>query len=436
MISARIWRQAMVGLFLLSFAPGSIYSNDWPQWRGPDRTAHVPAGVGVLKSLPDEREVVWEKKIGEGLASPVVAGGRLFYFDAQDGIETIHALDARTGEEIWKAPIDSTFQDRQGPAGPRNTPVVDGDRIYAVSCKGELQCLDTKDGKVRWRTNFTNDFGAVFIGERGNIPGAARHGNNGSPLVVGDRLYACVGGLDGAGVVCFDKYSGEVLWKSQNDQAAYAPPVLATVAGRQQLICFTVEGVIGLDPDNGKLFWRVPVTTAYGRHVAVPIVWQDYVVVSSHQAGLIGIRISKSESGFSAEEAWVSQEGAMNFASPVRIDGQLYGVGPNKNLVCVDIATGKLLWSEEGYFFTPGGKAFAAFIVFPQQRVLMLTDGGMLVLFEAKASGFTELDRLQASGLNWCFPAYSDGKLYVRDGLKGAGNLLCLDLESEAALTE
>jgi len=366
-------------------------------------------------------------KVGEGLASPVIAAGKVFYFDNAGGKETLHVIDAATMRELWRKEIDGTFSDSQGPTGPRCTPVVDGDRVYAQSCKGELQCLSVNDAKVIWRVNYTNDFGAIFVGEKGNIPGAARHGNNGSPVIDGDHLIACVGGTNSAGVVCFDKRTGKVVWKSQNDQAAYAPPVVTTIAGLKQVVCFTAEGLIGLCAQDGKLLWRVPMKTAYARHVTTPVVYEDIVVVASHQIGLIGTKIRKAGGELNAEQAWLSKEAAMNFASPVAMGKHLYGLGPAKNLVCVEIPTGKLMWSKEGHFNTSADKAHASFIVMGK-NILTLTDGGLLVLFAADSRAFKEIGRAQVCGMNWCNPAYAEGKLYLRDGIKGAGELLCIHL--------
>ena len=400
---------------------------DWPQWRGPQRTGHVPPGEPVPDKLPVTPKALWRLKVGEGLASPVVAAGKIFYFDAEQGKETLHAIEADSSKELWKATIDNAFGDTQGPAGPRCTPVVDGNRIYALSCQGELQCRGITDGKLIWRTNFTNDFGAVFIGEKGNAAGAARHGNNGSPLIMGERLYAPVGGTNGAGVVCFDKNSGRVIWKSQNDPAAYPPPVLATLAGITQVICFTVEGLIGLRESDGALLWRVSMKTTFGRHVTTPVAFEDIVVVASHQVGLVGTKIARAESGLKAEQIWLHKDLAINFSSPVLVGQHLYGLGPNKNLICVDVATGKLMWSKEGYFNTSADKAHAAFLVMGK-NVLTLTDGGELILIEANPAEFKEHSRVQVCGLNWCNPAYVGGTLFVRDGIKTTGELLCLEL--------
>src|SRR5204863_2046716 len=90
-----------------------LRGEDWPQWRGPDRTGHVPSGAPVPRVLRTQPETVWQIKIGEGLASPVVARDKLFYFDNQAGKETLHALNASDGSELWRAPVDDTFTDEQ-----------------------------------------------------------------------------------------------------------------------------------------------------------------------------------------------------------------------------------------------------------------------------------------------------------------------------------
>ncbi|MFN0068732.1 MAG: PQQ-binding-like beta-propeller repeat protein [Limisphaerales bacterium] len=393
---------------------------DWPRWRGPSNDGHAPVGTAALESLPAEPRVLWQAPAGPGLASPVKAGGLVLAFDAQAGLETLRALDARTGVERWRAAIDEPFSDSQGPTGPRGTPLVDGDRAYALSCRGELHCRALADGGLLWRVNYQTNFGATFTGERGNTPGAARHGNNGSPLVDGPHLLVQPGGTNGAGVVCLDKLTGEVVWKSLDDMAGYAPPVVAELAGRRQVIVFTAEGVVGLDRRDGRELWRVPVKTAYARHAATPVVVGDLVLVGSHQAGLLGLRITAAGDGCRVETAWTSREAAPNFASPVAVGGHLYGLGPTKNVVCVEAATGALKWSQPGVVTTSADKAFGGFLVIGG-RLLVLTDAGEVVLFDANPAAYRERGRAQVAGVNWCNPAYADGVLYLRDGLKNEG---------------
>lgn len=419
-----VWFAAIVACGRLENACAA----DWPSWRGPTRDGHAPADQILVTNIPTEPKTVWKSKIGPGLASPVVAGKIVLCGEGTEGKEVFRAVDRENGNEVWRAEVDETFHDNQGPDGPRCTPLIDGDRAYVVSCRGRLTCLSLADGRKLWSVSYVDDFGAVFIGEKGNIPGAARHGNNGTPLIVGERLFTQAGGTNGAGIVCLNKRDGKLLWKSQNDQAAYGSPALAKLAGADQLLCFTAEGLVALHPEDGALLWRVPIKTAYARHVTAPVWDGDVVVVSSHQVGMIGTRVSKDGSGFKAEQAWLSKDVAMNFASPVAIGKHLYGLGPRKNLICVEIATGKQMWSQDDVFTTSADKAYGGFLVLGQ-NIMCLTDAGLLVLFSGTPEKYAEVGRAQVCGVNWCNPAYADGRLYLRDGNKqSGGDLMSLQL--------
>ncbi len=399
---------------------------DWPQWRGPTRDGVLPANGLALNRLPDEPKVVWKIKSGEGLSSPVVAGGTVFHFENRGGKETMVALSAADGSEKWAKGLAPVFEDGQGPRGPRCTPVVDGDQVFAQCSRGTLHCLDAQNGRVQWEIDYAQ-LGMRFIGEKGRVPGAKRHGFTCAPLVIGNAIYITVGGK-GAGIVCIDKDTGKTIWSALDYQSGYAPPIPVTLAGRQQFVCFFVEGAVGVGVRNGEELWKVPLTTDYGRHVAAPMVHGDTVIVGSHQTGLQGITITMDGNRLKAERVWKNIEAQPNITHGVRVGGHYYGIGDPAKLVCVDIATGKTAWSDDSLFFPDAKRAMAAFIVMGQ-NILALTSGGELCLFEASPNGFNELGRTQACGINWCMPAYVDGRLFVRDGIKKkGGNLICLDL--------
>ena len=168
--------------------------------------------------------------------------------------------------------------------------------------------------------------------------------------------------------------------------------------------------------------------TDYGRHVAAPLSHKDMVVAGSHQVGLQGIRIAREGDKLSAATVWKNIEAQPNITHGVRVGNHYYGLGDPAKLVCVDIATGKTEWSEDSLSFPDPKRAMAAFIVM-DKNILSLSSGGELCLFAASPKSFTELGRTQVCGINWCMPAYADGKLYVRDGIKKkGGNLICVVL--------
>jgi len=380
----------------------------------------------LLTSLPDQPKVLWKIKSGEGLASPVVAGDSVFLFENRNGNEAMVALSIADGTKQWATELSPVFEDGQGPRGPRCTPVVDNGQVFAQCSRGTLHCLNSKTGEIEWEIDYAT-FGMEFVGEKGRVPGARRHGFTNSPLVVGGMVYATVGGK-GHGIVCLNRTNGEVVWNALDYEPGYAPPIPAVLAGQHQFVCFFVEGLVGVDVRNGAELWKIPMKTDYGRHVAAPLTYKDTVVAGSHQVGLQGIQVTKNGDKLAATVVWKNIEAQPNITHGVRVNDHYYGLGDPAKLVCVDIVSGKTVWGDNSLSFPDSKRAMAAFIVMGE-NILSLSSGGELCLFAANPKEFVEIGRTQVCGINWCMPAYLDGKIFVRDGIKKkGGNLICVDL--------
>ena len=418
--SLRVWVRhlsvAGVALHVLS-----THAADWPQWRGENRDGHASAHAPTIASLPKDVKPVWKMAIGPGFSSPIVAGGKLIYLDAQDGQEVVHAVTAARGQELWKTPFAQAESDEWG-SGPRSTPFAEGDRVYVQSMDGHFRCLNLADGKVLWSVPFEK-YGIRFSTKSAEGT-AARRGNNGSGIVDGDFVYVPVG-AKGASTVCFDKRTGQEIWKAGDDEAAYASLLVATLAGQKQLVAFTADALTGLDLKSGRALWRMPFKTNAKRHAATPVIDGDTVTVNSQTIGLVRVKITKTTDGFSATETWANKPLTINLATPVLAGGHLYSYGPirTKDYVCVEAATGTLKWTQSGFGIGKDQTDYASSIVVGK-NILLLTYDGQLVLIAANPEKFTELGRLQVCGKTWVHPALADGKLYVRDGR----DLLCLDL--------
>lgn len=405
-------------LCLATVLPCLSASADWPQWRGPNRDGAVKDTSHTLTALPQSTAPIWKLDIGKGQASPVVAGKTLVFLDEENAKEVANGVDITTGKKIWSTPFAESvdFSNTYGP-GPRCTPMIDGDKVYVQSCNGEFSCLSLKDGKTVWKTSYAKDFGATFFLNQ-NDPAAKetaarRHGNNGSGVIDGNRLFLPVGSPEGGSLVCFDKNTGKVLWKAGQDNAAYSSMVVATLSGVKQVVWFNADALMGADVSSGKVLWRVPLKSGAKRHIVTPIIDGDTVTVASHSIGLIKFRISKNGNGLQANEEWRNQTLKINIATPVLVKGYLYGLGPGSRteFLCIDFTTGQVKWNQ------PGFGDYASVMSF-QDKLLVMSDAGELRLLQADPTKYEELGRLQASGKTWSFPAYSDGKLYVRDGSK------------------
>jgi outer membrane protein assembly factor BamB len=381
---------------------------DWPQWRGPNRDGH---SAGPLPAaLPENAAPLWRIPAGHGYAGPVTSGDRLVYADEADGHETWHAVNRATGSELWRTALGPTFADEFEP-GPRCTPVIDGDRVYGQTCKGEFRCVGLADGAVRWKFSFS-DYGAPWSDDRNNGPGAAaRRGNAGSPLIVGDSVVVQVGSDKGACLAAFDKKSGRLLWKSQNDLTCYSSPVLAQAGGVAQIVTATCEGLLAVQPAGGAELWRVRFKTAANRNVLTPVVDHDTVYFASFSTGLRATRITPAAGGgLRAEEAWFNPQLKIHLSTPVLAGGFLFGPGPAKSgtYACVSAADGRQVWSQPGF-------GDVASTITDGERLLIFAESGEVILADAKADGWKERGRFQGGGRSFSHPAYADGVLYVRD---------------------
>lgn len=396
----------LVVLFPLFLQGAASLADQWPQWRGPARDGHA-AGETIVAEQLREPSPLWRIAVGGGFASPIVAGGRVIYLDEDGRQEVAHAVDAQTGQPVWKTPFAEVYQDEWG-AGPRSTPFTDGERVFVQACNGEFRCLDFATGKVRWGFSF-GDYGAKFLGSKAREGTATRRGNNGSGLLDGDSVILPVGSVQGASLVCLDKVEGRLRWKTGEDEAAYSSLMVADIAGARQVIAFTADALLGADRITGKILWRVPLKTNAKRHTMTPVVMGNRILVTSHTFGTICFEVSQRDGQFTAREFWSNPDLKINLATPVFSQGFLYSHGASKNLVCFDAATGKERWSQPGF-----GQQYSSTLAAGGQ-LLVLTDEGEAALVQASPEKYVELARTQIAGKNWSHPALAAGRLYVRD---------------------
>jgi outer membrane protein assembly factor BamB len=392
---------------------------DWPQWRGPQRSGSVSDPAHQLNGLAASPKQLWEVAVGPGQSSPVVAEGRLLFMDGVDGNEVVHCLDKSTGKEIWRAAVGPMveFQNSYG-EGPRCTPLVDEGRVYAQSCGGEFKCFSLKDGALVWGFGFGEKYGATWFGNKSPDPGsketaARRHGNNGSAAIDGDRIFVPVGSPTKGTLIAFDKKTGKELWAAGADNTAYSSVMVGTLADVRQAVHLTGDALMGVDVQTGKVLWREPLKTGAKRHVATPIIDGNTVTVTSTSIGLIRFNVVREGGEFKLNRAWENAEMKVVISSPTQVGKHLYSPGPgNKcDLVCVDAATGLTSWKESGL----GDYASVTAV---NDALLVLDSTGELRLARASSQKYEELGRAHFIGKTWASPAYSDGKLYLRDASK------------------
>ncbi len=397
--------RSLLSFVVLALALAGL-AGDWPQLLGPDRNA-TTAEKDLIDSFPKEGPpVVWQHKVGEGFASPSIAGGKLVVFHRVDDDDVIECLAAATGKPLWKQTYRTDYRDGLGKGdGPRSTPVISGDKVYTLGSGGQLLCLNMKTGAKVWQKDLLKLY---------TVP-ASWFGVGTTPLVEGKLLLVNVGG-EGSGVVAFDKETGKEMWKVTDQAASYSSPIAATVNGERCVLFFTREGLLWVDPALGKVRyfrrWRSRMDASVNAAMPVLLGGDHVFVSSSYSTGDLLLEIKKHE----LKEVWHDKDAlASHFSTPVAVGEQLYGFTGRQEagaqLRCIDWKTGKVRWTEPGFGC---GSIIAA-----GKKLFVLSEGGDLVIVAANGERYQEKARASVLGTPCrAHLALADGLLYARDGVK------------------
>ncbi len=394
-----------VGLMVVMLLPAGSAAAEkgWPQYRGLQRDGIAPM-AGEPMAWPDGGpQVVWKKDAGPGFAQLAATSDGLFTGLAEGADEFVIRLDAGTGDEVWRARIGDAFQDPFG-NGPRATPTVAGETVYALSAGGSLHALGVADGEPRWSVNLVEEFNT-------QVP---RFGYSPSPVVEGWLLLLEVGGQEGNALVAFNRQTGEVVWSVLSGPAGYSSPVITELAGRRQIVLPLGRTLTGLGL-NGAVLWEYALEEPA---IAMPVVVEgDRIFISAMgDTGCAMLRIRRSEGGFSAEPMWENRQMRNHFNSSVVVGKALYGFD-NATLKCLDLETGEVKWAHRGF-----GKGS---LIAVGDRLLVLTVKGALVMVEASPEGYRELGSYQAlEGKSWTAPSFSAGRVYLRN----LSQMTCLEM--------
>ncbi|WP_145172866.1 PQQ-binding-like beta-propeller repeat protein [Rubripirellula lacrimiformis] len=403
-----------VGAFAaIAIAVSVAQAGDWPQYRGLAGDGKSVESIGQVSS--DAMKVLWNVPAPLGFSSMSVADGLAYTLIARDDKETVVALDAATGQEVWSVPLgsskyeqgggDSGAPGNRGGDGPRSTPTVDGDRLYVYDSYMVLSCLDTKTGRVLWQHD------VIAENEGRNIKWL----NASSPLIEGNRVIVGGGGA-GQSFLAFDKSTGDRVWASGDETVTHATPILAEVGGKSGVVFFTQSGLVAVGADDGQEVWRAKfpfsVSTA-----ASPVADGDLVYCSAGYG--VGAGLFKIDNQSTPQEMWYKSNELMNhWSTPVVHDGHLYGIFEFKKygkapLQCVELSTGEIKWNERG--FGPGN------CILVGDKLVVLSDAGEVVIAKATPTAYEEVARKQVlEGKCWSTPAYSDGKIFVRSTQQAA----------------
>ena len=399
-------------------------TSDWPQWRGRERNG-ISQESGLLKQWPKEGpKLLWQvDDIGDGYSTPAVVGTRI-YLMSNRGMENefVQALSTQDGTPIWTTRVGNVGNATDFLySKARSTPTVDGDFIYALGSDGDLACLETRSGKIRWQKSMRREFGGQ--------PGVWAYAE--SPLVDGDVVVVTPGGAQ-ATILALNKKTGAVIWKSAvpgGDAAAYASAIVVQAGSRKQYVQFLSKGIVGVDAKTGQFLWRYAEVVKGMAQMVTPVARDEYVYGGAQGVGGGLVRLKSDGGGVAAEQVYFARGLPCSMGGSVLVGDYLYGTavdGP----VAVEFTTGKVKWQAES--IGRGSVAYADGLLY------LHGENGEIALMEATPEAYREKGRFTPPAQPkrkrlgpmpekaWTYPAIANGRLYIRDN----GTLWAYDIKA------
>ncbi|MGB4291348.1 MAG: PQQ-binding-like beta-propeller repeat protein [Bacteroidales bacterium] len=421
-------------------------AQDWPQAFGPNRNNTSPQ-KGLLRSWPEKGpEVLWRVDVGIGFGGPAVKDGKVYILDREDKVKDIlRCLDLATGKELWRFEYDSPGSVMF--PGSRSIPTVDGNYVYTCGHNGDLYCININTHKPVWHKNLMTDFGGTKL----PIWAITQ-----CPLVYSNLLITAYSKDPYAGLVAFNKLTGDIVWKTDAiGNETYASPVVVKIAGEDHIVMVfsssnpighrevprSMGKAIGLKPQTGEILWEY---NNWQNHIQVAPALDAgqgrILIVGGYELGTAMIQVVKTNDGkYSVTELFRHNDFGDHTKPPVLCNGYFYAQfstnSKRDGLCCMDM-NGKVLWKTmREPLFDKGSMILA-------DGLILATDGKTtLYLIQPDPTSFKPIASVQilseggtgsendpvassvgGSTQNWGAMALADGKLLLRD----QKNLICV----------
>jgi outer membrane protein assembly factor BamB len=381
-------------------SPASAETGFWPQFRGPNRD-NISTETGLLSEWePGGPKLLWEQKnLGEAFSSIAIAEGKLFTLGNQGNSEVLLCMNAADGKPLWSVKFGTAYRNGMG-NGPRGTPTVDADRVYALGANGDLVCVGVDNGEIVWQKNILREYGGDNI----------TWGISESVLIDGKQLICCPGGKQ-ATIVGLDKLSGRGIWRSMIDgkpQASYSSAIIVESGNERVIVNYVHTGVVGIRAKNGDVLWGFPASANGTANCSSPV-FDDGMVFTASGYGT-GCAMFKLGAGGKASLAYSNKEMKNHHGGMVVVDGHVYGFD-EQILKCIDMKSGDTVWQNRSV-----GKGS---LTCADGHLYLRSEGGPMALCTLTPKGYEEKGRFEPKNRSdkpaWAYPVVCGGRLYLRD---------------------
>ena len=405
-------RRVYIVLLMVLAAVSAVNAADWPQFRGPGRDG-TSSETGLMKQWPqDGPKELWSYEgLGEGYSSVSVANGVVYTTGMIDGQGYLFAFDLQ-GKPVYKVNYGPEWTKSGNYPSARTTPTIDGDRLYLMSGQGRLACYKAKTGEPIWQVDTLEKFKGKNI-----TWGIAE-----SPLIDGEKVICTPGGQD-ATIAALNKMTGETIWttKGLSQLSAYCSPILIERGPNRLILTLVEKAVVGVDAGTGKVYWTIPHEVSYDIQAVSPAYKDGMMcVTNAYRHGSYGFLLSPD--GTSIEQKWSEKSLDVHHGGVVLIDGNIHGASSNGTWICLDLATGKVEFTDKLV-----GKGS---VIYVDGMLYGYGEKGEVGLIKIKPDGYELVSsfRVKKGGKeHWAHPAISDGRLYIRHGAV----LMCYDIKAQ-----
>lgn len=432
----------------------TLFSQNWPQWRGPGRDGHVTE-FSAPKTWPEKLQSIWSVEVGAGLSSPVVVGGNIFLLTRDGNDEVVSCYALKDGSRIWQqryttpfipnpqATSPRFFPESKG-KGPFATPVLYNNKLYTLGVDRVLSCFDAKSGKLKWRHHYLKqeipekfiyecppcgcsvdgkefdgpgkcsdcgmDFGIKGMETSATLGQGNYYGAAASPLIVGNIGFVNIGNPNGGDLIAFDLETGKEKWRWNGPAPSSSSPIITELHGKQQVVVLTRTNLTGIDVANGSELWSYAIES--NAQIVTPIVFENTIIFSGYRSPTTAVKIAKTGDKWKAEKAWETNEVTLYTSTPVLVGDKLYGLSyANRGqFFAMEARTGKTIWTSEGRM------AMGAAMLDVGENLFALTTDAKLIAMMRNAGEYKPVANYKmADSPTWATPVLWGKNILVKD---------------------